>query len=36
MAFLPPIFSIDILMKFIERPYFVGLISALALHGAAH
>lgn len=33
---LPPLLFIDSLMKFIEKPYYVGLLSAAALHGAAH
>jgi predicted transcriptional regulator of viral defense system len=32
----PPDWFIDELMKFQERPYYVGLLSAAALHGAAH
>jgi len=33
---LPPAIFIDGLMKFLERPYYVGLASAAAFHGAAH
>lgn len=33
---LPPMLFIDSLMKYIEKPYYVGLLSAAALHGAAH
>jgi predicted transcriptional regulator of viral defense system len=33
---LPPITFIDDLMSFIGKPYYVGLLSAAALHGAAH
>lgn len=33
---LPPSLYVDGLMRFLERPYYVGLISAAALHGAAH
>jgi predicted transcriptional regulator of viral defense system len=33
---LPPSLYIDGLMRFLERRYYVGLISAAALHGAAH
>lgn len=33
---LPPTFFIDALMKFIDQPYYVGALSAAALHGAAH
>jgi predicted transcriptional regulator of viral defense system len=33
---LPPMLFIDSLMKFADKPYYVGLLSAAALHGAAH
>jgi predicted transcriptional regulator of viral defense system len=33
---LPPMLFIDSLMKFVNKPYYVGLLSAAALHGAAH
>lgn len=33
---LPPMLFIDSLMKFVDKPYYVGLLSAAALHGAAH
>jgi predicted transcriptional regulator of viral defense system len=33
---LPPTSYIDSLMKFREQPYYVGVLSAAALHGAAH
>lgn len=33
---LPPEWFIDDLMKFIRQPYYVGLLSAAAIHGAAH
>ncbi|MBL7114058.1 MAG: type IV toxin-antitoxin system AbiEi family antitoxin [Bacteroidales bacterium] len=33
---IPPIQFIDDLMKFLNRPYYVGTISAAALFGAAH
>jgi predicted transcriptional regulator of viral defense system len=33
---LPPYLYIDDLMKSLEKPYYVGLLSAAALHGAAH
>ena len=36
MEILPPILFIDYLMKFIAKPYYVGLLSAAALYGAAH
>lgn len=32
----PPSWYIDDLMKFQKQPYYVGLLSAAALHGAAH
>ncbi len=33
---LPPDWFIHDLMKFLNQPYYVGLLSAAALHGAAH
>lgn len=33
---LPPEWFIADLMDFIQRPYYVGLLSAAAIHGAAH
>ena len=33
---LPPLNFIDDLMTFVGKPYYVGLLSAAALHGAAH
>jgi len=33
---LPAIQFIDDLMQYLEKPYYVGLLSAAALHGAAH
>ena len=33
---LPPTLFIDDLMKFVQRPYYVGLLSAAQIHGAAH
>lgn len=33
---LPPVLFIDGLMKFLERPYYVGLLNAAAFYGAAH
>jgi predicted transcriptional regulator of viral defense system len=33
---LPPYLFIDDLMKSLSKPYYVGLLSAAALHGAAH
>jgi predicted transcriptional regulator of viral defense system len=35
-GFLPPNLFIDGLMKFLHRKYYVGLLSAAAIHGAAH
>lgn len=32
----PPSWFIDDLMRFLGQPYYVGLLSAAALHGAAH
>jgi predicted transcriptional regulator of viral defense system len=33
---LPPPLFIDGLMKFLEKPYYVGLLNAAGFHGAAH
>ena len=33
---LPPELFIDPLFKYLERPYYLGLLSASALHGASH
>ena len=33
---LPTVMFIDCLMKYLGKPYYVGLLSAAALHGAAH
>ncbi len=33
---LPPSLFIDGLMKFVEKPYYVGLLNAAAFYGAAH
>jgi predicted transcriptional regulator of viral defense system len=33
---LPPLMFIDDLMSFIGKSYYIGLLSAAALHGAAH
>ncbi|MCF7849937.1 MAG: type IV toxin-antitoxin system AbiEi family antitoxin [Kiritimatiellales bacterium] len=33
---LPPEMFIDDFMHYLDRPYYVGLLSAAALHGAAH
>ena len=35
-GFLPPYLYIDDLMKFLNKSYYVGLLSAAALYGAAH
>jgi len=35
-ALMPPPLFIDALMQYIKKPYYVGLLSAAALHGAAH
>ncbi|HCC52500.1 MAG TPA: hypothetical protein DEQ30_10950, partial [Porphyromonadaceae bacterium] len=34
-GFLPPYLYIDDLMKWLDKPYYVGLLSAAALYGAA-
>ena len=36
LGMLPPYLFIDDLMKSLDKPYYVGLLSAAALHGAAH
>ncbi len=33
---IPPDWFVDDLMKFLKRPYYVGVLSASALHGASH
>lgn len=33
---IPPDWFIDDFMKFLEQPYYVGLLTASALHGASH
>lgn len=33
---LPPALYLDDFMRFLERPYYAGLLSAAAYHGAAH
>ena len=33
---IPPYLYIDDLMKWLKKPYYIGLLSAAALHGAAH
>jgi predicted transcriptional regulator of viral defense system len=32
----PPTWYIDAMMRFLDRPYYVGLLKAAELHGAAH
>jgi predicted transcriptional regulator of viral defense system len=36
LGIIPPYLYIDDLMKSLDKPYYVGLLSAAALHGAAH
>jgi len=36
MGFLPPTMFMDDLMEYLGRPYYISLLSAAALHGAAH
>ena len=36
LGFLPPSMFIADLMEFLRRPYYISLLSAAALHGAAH
>lgn len=36
LATLPPDLFIDAMMKYLDKEYYVGLLSAAALHGAAH
>lgn len=36
MGVLPPVMFVDELMKYLKRPYYISLLSAAALHGAAH
>ena len=36
LGFLPPSMFIDDLMEYLRRPYYISLLSAAALHGAAH
>jgi predicted transcriptional regulator of viral defense system len=33
---LPPQFYLDAFMKYLQRPYYVALLNAAALHGASH
>lgn len=33
---VPPAYYIDSLMEYVGKPYYVGLLSAAALHGASH
>jgi len=36
MGILPPVMFMDYLMQYLDRPYYISLLSAAALHGAAH
>ncbi len=36
MGILPPAMFMDDLMQYLKRPYYISLLSAAALHGAAH
>ena len=36
METLPTVMFIDSMMKYLDKSYYVGLLSAAALHGAAH
>jgi len=36
MGILPASLFIDDLMAYIQKPYYVGLLSAAALHGSSH
>lgn len=36
MGILPPAMFMDDLMQYLNRPYYISLLSAAALHGAAH
>lgn len=36
MGILPPVIFMDYLMDYLDRPYYISLLSAAALHGAAH
>jgi predicted transcriptional regulator of viral defense system len=36
MGVLPPAMFMDDLMEYLKRPYYISLLSAAALHGAAH
>lgn len=36
IGFLPPTMFMDDLMEYLRRPYYISLLSAAALHGAAH
>ncbi|MCC8070779.1 MAG: type IV toxin-antitoxin system AbiEi family antitoxin [Bacteroidales bacterium] len=33
---VPPVFYVDQLMEFVGRPYYISLLSAAEMHGAAH
>ena len=36
LGILPPAMFMDDLMEYLERPYYITLLSAASLHGAAH
>jgi predicted transcriptional regulator of viral defense system len=36
LGILPPTMFMDDLMEYLERPYYISLLSAASLHGAAH
>ncbi len=36
MGILPPAMFMDDLMQYLKRPYYISILSAAALHGAAH
>ncbi len=36
LGYLPPSMFIDDLMSFLNRPYYISLVSAAAMHGAGH
>jgi len=36
LGILPPVMFLDDLMEYLKRPYYISLLSAASLHGAAH
>ena len=36
LGILPPVMFMDDLMEYLKRPYYISLLSAASLHGAAH